>query len=117
VGLHGELPFVGLLPRPLTNFITRAVKGSDHRTYIYSLYGYSKLLKKAGFENVDYYWPYPSYHDPNYLIPLKPGWIKRDWLNTQFVSRSLKFKLARKLGLGRLPFHWLAFSYGMRCWK
>jgi len=117
VGLHGELPFVGLLPRPLTNLITKIIKGSEHRTYIYSLYGYDRLLNKAGFGSVDYYWPYPSYHDPNYLIPLKPGWLKRDWLNTQFVSRSLKFRLARKLGLGRLPFHWLAFSYGMRCWK
>lgn len=117
LGLHGELPYVGLLPRVLTNFLTRMIKGSDHRTYIYSLLGYKRLLRKAGFMDVDYYWPYPSYHDPNFLIPLKPGWIKRYWLNESLVSRSQKFQWARRLGLGWLPFHWLAFSYSMRCWK
>ena len=117
LGLHGELPFVGLLPRPVTNFLTRLIKGSDHRTYIYSILGYKRLLAKAGFVNVDYYWPYPSYHDPNHLIPLKPSWVKRYWLNEQLVTRSSKFRYARKLGLAWFPFHWLAFSYSMRCWK
>jgi len=117
LGLHGEIPFVGLLPRPVTNFLTKLIRGSEHKTYIYSLRGYKKLMKKAGFSDVDYYWPYPSYHDPNYLIPLDDGWSKRYWLNNQFVSRSSKIALAKKLGLGWLPFHWLAFSYSIRCWK
>lgn len=117
LGLHGELPFVGLLPRPITNFLTKLIKGSEHRTYIYSLFGYKRLLARAGFSDVDYYWPYPSYHDPNYMIPLDANWVKRFWLENQHTSRSLKFRLARKLGLSRLPFHWLAFSYSMRCWK
>lgn len=115
--LHGELPFVGLLPRLMSNWITRLIRGEPHRTYVYSLRGYRRLLRQAGFEDVDYYWPYPSYHDPSYLIPLHPGWAKRKWLSDLFVSRSAKFVWARRLRLGWLPLHWLAYSYTMRCWK
>jgi SAM-dependent methyltransferase len=115
--LHGELPFVGLMPRWLANAITHLVTGKSHRTYIYSLSGYRRLLGKAGFHIVEFFWPYPSYHNPNYLIPLKPGWAKRFWLESLMVSRSRKFRLTRFLGLGWLPFHWLAFSYSIRCQK
>ncbi len=116
-GLHGELPFVGLLPRWLSNAITKLVRNEPHRTYIYSLNGYHRLLRRAEYNNIDSYWPYPSYHDPNYLIPLNPGWVKRFWLNSVMVSRSNKFKLVRMLGLHFLPFHWVAFSFGFRCRK
>jgi len=115
--VHGELPFVGLLPRIISNLITKVVQGKKHRTYIYSLLGYRKLLRRAGFEKVDFYIPYPSYHNPNYLIPLDPLWIKRYWLEQLSVSRSKKYRLFKKLGLVRLPFHWLAYSYSIRCLK
>lgn len=115
--LHGELPFVGLLPRWLSNAITQLVRGEPHRTYIYSMNGYRRLLRRAGFQVVDFHWPYPSYHNPNYLIPLAPRWVKRFWLDSVMVSRSKKFRTARALGLGWLPFHSLAFSYSIRCWK
>lgn len=116
-GLHGELPFVGLFPRWISNILTKIIRGASHRTYIYSLRGYRKLISGAGFNGVDFYWPYPSYHDPYYLIPLKYGWVKKYWLDEIMVSRSTKFRLARLLGLGYLPFHWLAFSYSIRCRK
>ena len=115
--MHGELPFVGLFPRWSSNFITRIVQRKQHRTYIYSLGGYRRLLRRAGFEQTDFYLPYPSYHHPNYLIPLKPAWVKRFWLDHLSVSRSKKYRLFQRLGLSRLPFHWLAYSYGIRCLK
>lgn len=115
--LHGELPFVGLLPRWISNTITQLLRHKRHRTYIYSLRGYRRLLSRAGFQKVDFHWPYPSYHNPNYLIPLEPNWVKRFWLDYVMVSRSRKFRWARALGLGQFPFHWLAFSYSIRCWK
>jgi ubiquinone/menaquinone biosynthesis C-methylase UbiE len=115
--IHGELPFVGLLPRWMSEKLTRLLSGESHRTYIYSIWGYRKLLRCAGFKRIDFYWPHPSYHYPNYLIPLQPGWLKRYWFDRLSGSRSKKYKLAQRLGLSRLPFHWLAYSYGIRCSK
>ncbi|MFC1837489.1 class I SAM-dependent methyltransferase [Thermodesulfobacteriota bacterium] len=115
--VHGELPFVGLFPRLISNLITKLVRRVSHRTYIYSLGGYRRLLRMAGFEQIDFYMPYPSYHHPNYLIPLKPSWVKRFWFDQLSVSRSRKYRLFRRLGLSRLPFHWLAYSFSIRCTK
>jgi ubiquinone/menaquinone biosynthesis C-methylase UbiE len=115
--IHGELPFVGLLPRPASNFITKLVRGEPHRTYIYSYGGYRRLLQKAGFHKIDFYIPYPSYHHPNYLIPLEPSWVKRFWIDQLSVSRSKKYQLFQRLNLSRLPFHWFAYSYSIRCTK
>ena len=115
--IHGELPFVGLFPRLLSNFLTKLVRGKQHRTYIYSLGGYRRLLRRAGFEEVDFYLPYPSYHHPNYLIPLKPSWVKQFWLDQLSISRTNKYRLFQRFGLSRLPFHWLAYSFGIRCVK
>jgi len=115
--IHGELPFVGLLPRIISNFITKLVQGRQHRTYIYSIYGYRKLLKYAGFGKVDFYLPYPSYHQPNYMIPLDPPWVKQYWLDQLSVSRSRKYRYFKKIGVSKLPFHLLAYSYGIRCMK
>jgi SAM-dependent methyltransferase len=115
--IHGELPFVGLLPRWISNLVTMFVRGEQHRTYIYSLSGYRRLLSRAGFDQTDFYIPYPSYHHPNYLIPIKPEWLKRFWIDQLSVSRSKKFRLVQRLGLSRLPFHWLAYSFGIRCTK
>lgn len=115
--IHGELPFVGLFPRWFSNLVTKLVKGKQHRTYIYSLGGYRRLLRRAGFGQTDFYLPYPSYHHPNYLIPLKPAWVKQFWQDQLSVSRSKKYRLFKWLGLSRLPFHWLAYSFSMRCMK
>ena len=115
--IHGELPFVGLLPRVFSNLITKLVRGTPHRTYIYSFGGYRKLLRCAGFEQINFYLPYPSYHYPNYLIPLDPPWVKRYWVDQLSLSRSKKYQFFKRFGLSRLPFHWLAYSYGIRCTK
>lgn len=115
--LHFEIPFVGLFPRWFSNAITKLIRKMPHRTYVYSLFGYRRILNRAGFDDVDFYWPYPSYHDANYLIPLKPAWVKRYWFDKMMVSRSKKFRIVRKLGLTYLPFHWLAYSYSIRVRK
>ncbi len=115
--IHGELPFVGLLPRWISNLITKQLKGEQHRTYIYSYWGYRRLLQQAGFKQIDFYLPYPSYHHPNYLIPLKPAWVKRYWLDKLSVSRTRKYRIFQRLGLSKLPFHWLAYSFSIRCSK
>jgi len=115
--IHGELPFIGLLPRVIANAITKTVTGRPHRTYIYTISGYRKLLRQAGLNKIDFYLPYPSYHDPDFLVPLKKPWLKRFWLKQLLGGRSRKYQLADRLGLAWFPFHWLAYSYGIRCIK
>jgi len=115
--IHGELPFVGLFPRRLSNFVTKLVQGKEHRTYIYSLRGYRRLLRQAGFDRNDFYLPYPSYHHPSYLIPLNPAWVKWYWFDQLSVSRSTKYKVFKKICMAWFPFHWLAYSFGIRCVK
>ncbi|MFK5894475.1 MAG: methyltransferase domain-containing protein [Pseudomonadota bacterium] len=115
--LHFEIPFVGLFPRWFSNAVTKMVRKMPHRTYVYSLFGYRRILNQSGFNDMDFYWPYPSYHDANYLIPLEPAWVKRYWFSKMMVSRSRKFRIACKMGLTYLPFHWLAYSYSIRARK
>jgi len=115
--IHGELPFVGLFPRWFSNLVTKLVRGEPHRTYIYSLNGYKKITKSAGFEKTDVYLPYPNYHNPNYFIPLEPAWVRRFWFTELTVNRSKQYQLVKQLGLFWLPFHWLSYSFGIRCVK
>jgi SAM-dependent methyltransferase len=115
--IHGELPVVGLFPRFISNIITKLIRGESHRTYIYSLVGYRRLLRRSGFLQNYFYMPHPSYRNPNYLIPLKPAWIKQYWIQQLSTSRKMKYKLFLLLGLSYLPFHWLANSYVIRCVK
>jgi len=51
------------------------------------------------------------------MIPLEPSWVKRFWVEQLSVSRSKKYQLFKSLGFSRLPFHWLAYSFGIRCVK
>lgn len=68
---HVDLIFITLMPRLLANFYSRIFIGKDYRTYIYSYNGYMKLLKKAGFKNVEIYNVLPDYNVPTYIIPVK----------------------------------------------
>jgi SAM-dependent methyltransferase len=64
---HAGLRFATLLPRRLASLYSKIVKGKDYRVYTYSWWGYKKLLKQAGFANVNIYWPYPTYATPIYI--------------------------------------------------
>ena len=43
-----------------------------YRTYTYSPRGYVKLLREAGFDSVDLWWPPQGYNLPHELIRLQP---------------------------------------------
>jgi len=75
---HSGLPFTSLLPRKLADLTVKlygkageyrqwgsSPKWKDYRTYTYSLWGYHKILKEAGFGQIVPYWTL-CYNNPKY---------------------------------------------------
>jgi len=67
---HNGLPFVGLLPRRLADWVSQRRTGQPFRTYQYSMWGYRKLLRGAGFDQIQFYGDLPQYRHPHFYIPL-----------------------------------------------
>ena len=64
---HSGLPYTSLLPRKVASALVALTsvsyrrrlhgkKVTAYRTYTYSLLGYLKLLRRAGFSEIDFYW-------------------------------------------------------------
>jgi SAM-dependent methyltransferase len=68
---HNGLPYVGLLPRRLADWLSRRRTGEPFRTYQYSLWGYRRLLREAGFGQIQFYGDLPQYRHPHFYIPLE----------------------------------------------
>jgi SAM-dependent methyltransferase len=67
---HSGKAYTSIMPRFLANVYTKTTMNKPYRTYTYSHIGYSKLLKKAGFKNVEFFMPMESYRFPDFMIPL-----------------------------------------------
>jgi SAM-dependent methyltransferase len=67
---HCGLPFVTILPRPLANWYARTRGQNGYRNYLYSSHGYRKLLRKAGFSQVEVYLALSSYNQPKAFVPM-----------------------------------------------
>lgn len=100
---HMNLPFVGFLPRFLSNMICRIVLKCDYRTYVYSSWGCGFLLREAGFVKNEFFGSFMHYINSQYIIPFgKISDFKNDILRISpgrrskvvvrmTPSRSLKF--------------------------
>jgi SAM-dependent methyltransferase len=75
---HSGVPFVTVLPRFLANWYSRR-KGrpEGYRNYLYSSWGYKRLLHRAGFGRVEVYLALPSYNQPRFLIPMENDMFSR----------------------------------------
>lgn len=75
---HSGLPFTSILPRKLADLVVKLSrktgkyrqgnqmeKWENYRTYTYNFWGYHKIIKEAGFDQVDPYWTL-SYNAPKY---------------------------------------------------
>lgn len=71
---HGEPSYVPILPRWLADRITRAQRGAGYRTWTYGAGGYRRLLRAAGFANVQIFAALPDYHEPMEAIPVRDAW-------------------------------------------
>lgn len=68
---HSKLKYTSILPRFIANWYAKK-KGQPHyRTYIYSSFGYRTMLRKAGFDHAAWYYPFPSYREPDYIYSTK----------------------------------------------
>lgn len=66
---HVNIPFVTILPRPIANVITRTLRNSDYRTYIYSPAKLAELLRRAGYRDVKLHAVHPYYGKISTFVP------------------------------------------------
>ncbi len=65
------LAYTTLMPRYFANKLTSKKLGVPYRTYTHSLGGYQRMLKKAGFRDISFYWPDPDYRAvTSRIVPL-----------------------------------------------
>ncbi|PIS30445.1 hypothetical protein COT42_03075 [Candidatus Saganbacteria bacterium CG08_land_8_20_14_0_20_45_16] len=55
------IAYTTLVPRFIASLITKKKLGQPYRTYTHSLAGLKRLLGKAGFSNLEFYYPDPDY--------------------------------------------------------
>ncbi len=108
---HCGLPYVTILPRPLAHWYARRRGQPGYRNYLYSSRGYRRLLKSAGFRNVDIYVALPSYNHPRYLIPLQRNIFSYYTNNFSAVPRSRIRSILHKLMLNSGMMQHLEYSY------
>ncbi len=87
---HSGLRFATFLPRFISNMYSKIVKKREYRTYIYSMCGYKRLLKRAGFNNVSFNVPVPGYLNFRYIIPLEDLNLMKFWF-LNFLYTKLLF--------------------------
>jgi SAM-dependent methyltransferase len=96
---HCGLPWVTILPRPIARAYARARGRRDYRNYLYSPRGYRRLLRDAGFADIEFYWAAPSYNHPRYFIPLARN--VRDYYDRNHAGHSTGLRRAGLMVLRR----------------
>ena len=92
---HAQTLFTTILPKKLVSILFKIFKKKDYNTWIYSFNETKKLVKEAGFKNVDIYSAWPHYHFPEQIF-------KHGCLDGTFILPSIrrngkvKFKLLVK---------------------
>jgi SAM-dependent methyltransferase len=70
---HTKIPYTCILPRPLANRYALSHGFKDgYRTYVYSSWGYKKMLTEAGFTQVEFHYPQPNYRNPATIFSNQP---------------------------------------------
>jgi len=67
---HSFIRFTSLMPRVLANWYCKLRTGSRYFTYTHSLSIYQRMLADAGFHDVKPYYPWPTYRNPEEIVPL-----------------------------------------------
>ncbi len=108
---HSGLSFTSLMPRSLANIYTKLFANTSsiydpeklvpirYSNYTYTLLGYLKLLRKAGFRNIKVFWVYPSYNSPKHSGPFEDLESFRSYLKhvDKFDGSSTRKKLVIKI--------------------
>jgi len=56
-----SVSYTTVVPRIIANMMTQKALGIPYRTYTHSLWGLKRLLKKAGFKEIEFYYPLEGY--------------------------------------------------------
>jgi SAM-dependent methyltransferase len=110
--VHTNQPFVNSLPRRVVRRWTAGHPEGEYRHYIHSPRGWTRLLKRAGFTDIRFYFPYPSYQFPLILtehprrsdiarlqaLPLSPA-VRRVGIGRAGISKARLMVAARAVGL------------------
>ena len=92
---HSHLLFTSILPRKISNLISRAMLNRPYINYLYSFNQLRSMIKSSGFSKVELYMTFPHYHLPQLILPYENGCkLYKKYENT---SNSLKRRLARNL--------------------
>ena len=65
---HSGLRYTSWMPRFVADIYTKLRTGKKYQTYTYSKFGYEKILKRAGFKNLEFYLPLPGYNIPRHVV-------------------------------------------------
>ena len=103
---HSGLRYTSYMPRFLADWYTRLRKGERYSTYTYSARGYRKLLREAGFNNMELYLVYPGYNVPRITIPYGNLRLLRYVIEVLMPAKGWKRAIAKQLARLR-PLLWL----------
>ena len=81
---HAGLRYVSFLPRGVANWYSRRKRGEDYRTYLHSMRGYRRMLRRAGFDRLRFFGPVPSSRNYFYYLPLDRPNVMRYFLNAAY---------------------------------
>jgi len=82
---HSGLKYTSLIPRFLANLLFNicqnkrryfVYESKGYRTYTYSFWGYKRLLRGCGFEDINIFGCYPAYYDPKFIFPFSQDFIQ-----------------------------------------
>jgi SAM-dependent methyltransferase len=95
---HGDLPFTPLMPRFMANFIHRMFGKGEYRTWTYTRSEYWDLLRKSGFKDIEFFYSFPHYQSPKFILSSIRPRLLIDYLSSREVSQTnLKTTLALSL--------------------
>lgn len=100
---HGEVSYICVMPRVVAHIISLIKRGMIYKNYIYSFWGYKKLLRKIGFRNIQIFLLCPNYYTPLAVVSTE-GKAKCDYFERSLISLSSKkfFKRIIILALNKL---------------
>ncbi len=106
---HTKLRFISLLPRLLGRLYHRLAKSAPYKEYTYGRLGMKKILRRAGFQHVDFFYPFPDYREFQRVIDLEdPEQIAASF-SPQTSRGKLAFAVAKRTNLLR----YFAASFGV----
>lgn len=107
---HAGIPFVSILPKRLSNFISKKKLNRPYVNWLYSFGQLKKILNDVGFSKIDLYCCFPDYRFPDQIIPYKFG--LKNFISTR-QTKTVKGKIAKVIEnilFSRLKFKFLAPS-------